>query len=70
VLPLDFLSPKVVEMMVEGRQPPDLTVLGLSRKVDLPLLWARQEQAIGVPVICAGLRFASSCAGSLVLNPG
>jgi hypothetical protein len=38
----------MVEMIVEGRQPPEVTVIGLSRRGDLPLLWARQEQAIGV----------------------
>jgi hypothetical protein len=38
----------LLDCRVEGRQPPDLTVIALSRRVDLPLLWVMQEQAIGV----------------------
>jgi hypothetical protein len=45
-MPLGFLSPKVVEAIVEGRQPPDLTVVALTRRIDLPLLWSAQEQAL------------------------
>lgn len=44
---LGFLSPHIVEAIAEGRQPPDLTVIGLTRRVDLPFLWSTQEQAIG-----------------------
>jgi hypothetical protein len=43
-----FLSPRVVESIAEGRQPPDLTVTGLTRRVELPLLWSAQEQALGL----------------------
>jgi hypothetical protein len=45
---LGALSPRIVEAIVEGRQPPDLTVIGLIRRVDLPLLWSAQEQALGL----------------------
>jgi site-specific DNA recombinase len=48
LLRLGFLSPRIVEAIAEGRQPPDLTVIGLTRRVDLPLLWRAQEQALGV----------------------
>jgi site-specific DNA recombinase len=48
LLRLGFLSPRIVEAIAEGRQPPDLTVIGLSRRVDLPLLWSAQEQALGI----------------------
>jgi site-specific DNA recombinase len=48
LLRLAFLSPRVVEAIAEGRQPPDLTVIGLSRRVDIPLLWRAQEQALGI----------------------
>ena len=48
LLRLGFLSPRIVEAIAEGRQPPDLTVIGLSRRVDLPLLWRAQEQALGI----------------------
>jgi site-specific DNA recombinase len=48
LLPLGFLSPRVVEAIVEGRQPPDLSVMALTRRIDLPLLWSAQEQALGL----------------------
>ena len=48
LLPLAFLSPKIVEAILEERQPPDLTVIGLTRQIDLPLLWSVQERAIGL----------------------
>ena len=47
LLPLAFLSPRIVEAILEGRQPPDLTVIGLTRRIDLPLLWRVQERALG-----------------------
>jgi hypothetical protein len=48
LVPLGFLSPRVVEAIVEGRQPPDLSVMALTRRIDLPLLWSAQEQALGL----------------------
>ena len=45
---LGALSPRIVEAIVEGRQPPDLTVVTLTRRIDLPLLWSAQEQALGI----------------------
>jgi hypothetical protein len=38
----------VIEAIVEGRQPPDLTVLALTRRLDIPLLWRTQELALGL----------------------
>jgi site-specific DNA recombinase len=43
---LGALSPRIVEAIVEGRQPPHLTVISLIRRIDLPLLWSAQEQAL------------------------
>lgn len=48
LLRLGFLSPRIVEAIVEGRQPPDLTVIKLTRRIDLSLLWNAQEQALGI----------------------
>ncbi len=45
---LGVLSPRIVEAIVEGRQPPDLTVITLTRRIDLPLLWSAQEQALNL----------------------
>jgi site-specific DNA recombinase len=48
LLQLWFLSPRIVEAIAEGRQPPDLSVTRLTRLTDLPLIWSAQEQALGV----------------------
>jgi site-specific DNA recombinase len=45
---LGFLSPRIVEAIAAGRQPPDLTVIKLTRRIDVPLLWSAQEQALGI----------------------
>jgi hypothetical protein len=45
---LGALSPRIVEAIVEGRQPADLTVITLIRRINLPLLWSAQEQALGI----------------------
>jgi site-specific DNA recombinase len=46
ILPLGFLSPRIVKAIVEGRQPPELTVIDLTRRLELPLLWSAQERAL------------------------
>jgi site-specific DNA recombinase len=48
LLPLGFLSPKIVEAIAEGRHPAELTVIQLTRRIDLPLLWNAQKQTIGI----------------------
>ena len=48
LLRLGFLAPRILDLIVEGRQPPHLTVFGLMRRVDLPLLWSAEEQALGL----------------------
>ncbi|MBN8996628.1 MAG: hypothetical protein J0H94_15510 [Rhizobiales bacterium] len=43
-LPLAFLAPDIVTMIVEGRQPPTLTVERLThRRRPLPMDWAEQR---------------------------
>jgi len=42
-LPLAFLSPKIIEAIVNGRQPVELTARNLLRIEELPLSWAGQE---------------------------
>ena len=41
ILPLAFLAPKLVEEVLQGRQPPTLSSRNLAR-MHLPLLWAEQ----------------------------
>jgi site-specific DNA recombinase len=48
LIPLGFLSPRIIEAIAEGRQPVELTVEMLTRRIDLPLLWSAQEQALGI----------------------
>ncbi len=48
LIPLGFLSPRIIEAIAEGRQPVELTVEALTRRIDLPLLWSAQEQALGI----------------------
>jgi DNA invertase Pin-like site-specific DNA recombinase len=45
---LAFLAPRVVEAIVEGHQPADLTAKSLATRIDLPLEWQDQMQALGI----------------------
>lgn len=47
VLPLAFLAPDIVEAILDGRQPIELTSSRLKRMRDLPLDWARQRRHLG-----------------------
>jgi hypothetical protein len=49
LLGLGFLSPRIVEAITGGRQPPELTVIALSRRLRLPLLWSAQEEMLCRP---------------------
>jgi hypothetical protein len=54
VLRLAALSPEVVESIVEGQQPPVLTLqMLLTRLGSLPLDWAAQQRALGIREILA-----------------
>ena len=48
LLQLGFLSPRIVEAIAADHQPPDLTLIALTRRIDLPLLWRAQEQVLGM----------------------
>ena len=47
LIPLAFLSPAIVEAVAEGRHPVDLTAEALSRGIDIPVEWAKQNTALG-----------------------
>jgi site-specific DNA recombinase len=47
VLPLAFLSPEIVEAVVKGTQPADLTATKLVRRIDLALDWSAQKRQLG-----------------------
>jgi hypothetical protein len=46
LLPLAFLSPKIVDRILAGTQPVNLTAQTLSRIADLPVSWPQQEQRL------------------------
>jgi site-specific DNA recombinase len=46
VVPLAFLSPRIVSALLDGTAPADLTVTALAQA--LPYSWAEQEQRVGI----------------------
>jgi hypothetical protein len=44
---LAFLAPDITESIMEGRQPADLNIEKLTKRIDLPLSWFRQRQLLG-----------------------
>jgi DNA invertase Pin-like site-specific DNA recombinase len=48
LLRLAFLAPQIVDAIAAGRQPPELTAEALAERIELPLLWTAQEQAVGI----------------------
>jgi hypothetical protein len=49
VLRIAYLAPDIIEAIIEGRQPPELTANKLARIKNLPIDWAGQRQALGFP---------------------
>ena len=47
VLPLTFLAPDIVEAILDGRQPTELTAARLKRMRDLPMDWRHQRRYLG-----------------------
>ena len=47
LLRLAFLAPTIIEAVVEGRQPVELTAQRLLTRTALPLDWAAQKMALG-----------------------
>jgi len=45
---LAFLAPDIVDSIVEGRQPANLTAEAVTRRVELPLEWRSQRTALKV----------------------
>jgi site-specific DNA recombinase len=49
VLPPAFLAPDIVEAILDGRHPLNLTVRNLKRFKPLPTSWAKQREVLGFP---------------------
>ena len=47
LLRLAFLAPAIIEAVLEGRQPAELTAQRLLTRTALPLSWAAQKTALG-----------------------
>jgi DNA invertase Pin-like site-specific DNA recombinase len=47
LIPLAFLAPEIVEAILAGTQPVDLTAEMLTKRTDLPLDWAEQKALLG-----------------------
>ena len=47
LVPLGYLASDIVETIIEGRQPVDITVSRLRRSNQLPLLWSEQRHWLG-----------------------
>jgi hypothetical protein len=45
LIPLGFLSPRIIEAIAEGRPPVELTLEPITRRIELALLWSTQHQA-------------------------
>jgi site-specific DNA recombinase len=54
---LAFLSPRIVEAIVAGHQPPELTAKALTERIQIPLLWSEQERTVGI-IVSVIFRFA------------
>ena len=48
VLQLAFLAPEIVEIIVQGKQPVELTLMKLKRISHLPLDWRDQKSPHGL----------------------
>lgn len=51
ILPLAFLSPAIIDAILAGSQPADLTARTLSRLVDIPPCWKDQAKVLGMQTI-------------------
>lgn len=49
MLPLGYLAPDIVEGILNGQQPEDLTALALKNGYKLPVIWAEQRVHLGIP---------------------
>jgi site-specific DNA recombinase len=47
LLPVAFLAPEIIEAILQGRQPADLSAARLTNQIDLPLDWAEQRELLG-----------------------
>lgn len=49
MLPLGYMAPDIVEAILSGHQPDDLTALKLKNGYKLPMTWTKQRSYLGFP---------------------
>ena len=47
LMPLAFLAPNIIEAILAGKQPIELTAETLTKRTELPLTWSDQEALFG-----------------------
>jgi len=47
-LPFAFLAPRIIEAILAGQQPEDLTAHHLLRLGELPIAWQEQSELLGL----------------------
>jgi site-specific DNA recombinase len=47
LLNLAFLAPDITETIIAGKQPADLSVNGLTKRIQLPVEWSQQRRTLG-----------------------
>lgn len=55
ILPLAFLAPDITEMILDGRQPVDLTAEQLIKRTKLPVDWGEQRRFLTSRLTCRGM---------------
>ena len=50
MFPISYLAPDIVESILDGRQPEELSALTLKDGYSLPILWSEQRAKLGFPV--------------------
>ncbi|HQX08550.1 MAG TPA: hypothetical protein PKZ19_17295 [Zoogloea sp.] len=45
---ISYLAPAIIECILDGTQPPDLTVARLNTITNLPLAWNAQKALFGI----------------------
>jgi len=48
LIPLAFLATEIVQNILVGNQPIDLTADALTKRTQLPLVWVEQKIALGM----------------------
>jgi hypothetical protein len=57
IIPLAFLAPQIVEQIINGCQPPEVTAESLLRdRLPVPLSWESQQKALRFSLHCLTFR--------------